>query len=94
MLSFRILAMYKFECTKSIITNDFQGLFQDHKSIRKVFFNGRIAEKEYKKHVLPMTSVKFPYLEYQGLPSTSPAMASMSKDAKFAKWKVVIKNID
>lgn len=73
------------------VTNDFSSFFAEHTLMKKVFFNGRIAEKEFKKHVLPMASVKYPYLQYKRLPSTSPAMASLDKDAKLAKWTIVTK---
>lgn len=77
--------------SSSVVTNDFAAFFAEHPDIRKVFFNGRTAEKEFQKHVSPMAEEKFPYLEYQLLPSTSPAMASLNKEAKLAQWQVIIK---
>ena len=75
----------------SIVPNDFLIFFEHHKSIKKVFFNGTKAESEFKKHVLPEISKKYPGIQYMRLPSSSPAMASLSKDAKLAEWKVVTK---
>lgn len=77
--------------TASVVTNDFESFFKEHQKVKRVFFNGRIAEKEYKKHVKPMIAELYPDLAYFVLPSTSPAMASLSKEQKLEKWKVIKK---
>ena len=59
----------------TIRTNDFAGFFSEYKCIKQVFFNGRMAEKLYQKRILPALNDRFSYLEYQCLPSTSPAYA-------------------
>jgi TDG/mug DNA glycosylase family protein len=73
----------------SIKTNDFVGFFSEHKFIRRVFFNGGMAEKVYKKYILPSLDQRFTYLEYQRLPSTSPAHASLNLAQKIEAWKVI-----
>ncbi len=75
--------------TKSIEANDFSAFFAEYRHINKVLFNGTKAESEFKKRVLPTLNAKFENITYQRLPSTSPAMASMTKSAKLAEWKVI-----
>jgi double-stranded uracil-DNA glycosylase len=73
----------------SIITNDFATFLDAHKQIRHVFFNGKKAEQEFRKRVLPALENRFEYLNYHSLPSTSPAMATLSKEDKLLKWSKV-----
>lgn len=73
----------------SIIRNDFLTFFKQHPAIKYVFFNGQKAEKEFKRFVLPELSNKYSHIEYQVLPSTSPAMASLSKSQKLEIWQQV-----
>lgn len=73
----------------SIRTNDFAGFFSEYKFIKRVFFNGGMAEKVYKKHILPSLDQRFSYLDYQRLPSTSPAHASLNLAQKLEAWKVI-----
>lgn len=73
----------------SIKTNDFVRFFTEHGSIKRVFFNGGMAEKLFKKHSLPLLNQRFPYLDYQRLPSTSPAHASLTWTQKLEAWKVI-----
>ncbi len=75
---------------QSIKTNDFFGFYRAHRAVKKVFFNGSLAEKVYRKQVLPDLKEEFDYLEYQRLPSTSPAHASMSLARKLEKWAVIL----
>jgi hypoxanthine-DNA glycosylase len=72
---------------KSIEPNNFSAFFAEHSHIRRVFFNGTKAESEFRKRVLPQISANFADMEYQRLPSTSPAMATMTKSAKLAEWQ-------
>jgi double-stranded uracil-DNA glycosylase len=78
--------------TESVITNDFQKFFAYHQSIKKVFFNGTKAESEFKKRVLPAISKEYQNMQYMRIPSTSPAMASLSKSAKLAEWNIVLRH--
>ncbi|MDD5580336.1 MAG: DNA-deoxyinosine glycosylase [Methylobacter sp.] len=73
----------------SITINDFTSFFDEYQLIRHVYFNGGMAEKVYKKHILPILNKRFSYLEYQRLPSTSPAFASLRLEQKIAAWKVI-----
>lgn len=70
--------------------NDIKALLQRHPEINVICFNGSIAEKVFKKRVLPLLgdfSVK-----YIRLPSTSPAHASMPFENKVMAWRAAIKN--
>lgn len=63
--------------------NDFAGFLAAHPAIRHVCFNGAAAEALYRRHVLPGLSVP---IDYQRLPSTSPANASITLSTKQAAW--------
>ena len=78
----------------TIEANDFNSFFAEHKSIKAVYFNGARAEQEYRKHVLPTLDKKFSAMEYTRLPSTSPAMASLSREQKLQQWKVILQNLN
>jgi len=73
----------------SIEANDFAEFFTLHSDIRQVFFNGGMAERLYRKHVLIGLPSTYAYLRYQRLPSTSPAFASLSYAQKLAAWKSI-----
>ena len=70
----------------TIAENDFESFYRSHPYINHVFFNGAKAEKEYFKRVLPKLSIEKKGIEYKRLPSTSPAMASLSFDEKCLEW--------
>ena len=71
---------------KTVSVNDFNTFFTEHPSIKKVLFNGTKAESEFKKRVIPNLNAKFANISYIRLPSTSPAMAALSKSEKLAEW--------
>ncbi len=73
----------------SIKTNDFNNFFAKYPLIRAVFFNGGKAESVFRKFIAPGLSSHYQYLQYQRLPSTSPAYASMNFQQKFSAWQVV-----
>lgn len=73
----------------TIAENDFETFFRDHPHINHVFFNGAKAEKEYLKRVLPELSIEETRMTYTRLPSTSPAMASLSFDEKLLEWSII-----
>ncbi len=73
----------------SIVTNDFESFYSEHPDVRYVFFNGAKAEKEYKNSVFPKISKKYNRLEYYRLPSTSPAMARLTKEEKLSEWLII-----
>ncbi len=74
----------------SIVVNDFNGFFDHHPRIRRVFFNGARAEREYRRRVLPTLLGRARELESIRLPSTSPALASLSLAEKGAAWSVIL----
>lgn len=73
----------------SIQPNDFETFFAGHRQIQQVFFNGGMAEKLYKKYVLPTIKHEFAHLQYQRLPSTSPAFASLTWQQKAQAWQSI-----
>ena len=73
----------------SAVPNDFRLFFAEHPRISRIFFNGAKAESEYKRLVIPELALK---MDSVRLPSTSPAMALLTIDAKTAIWAVVAKN--
>jgi len=74
---------------ETIIENDFASFFQRYSNIRNVFFNGAKSEAEYIKRVLPKLSGSEHKIKYKRLPSTSPAMAQLSFDAKLKEWSMI-----
>jgi hypoxanthine-DNA glycosylase len=70
--------------------NDIRALLQRNTGINIICFNGGIAEKIFKKRVLP--SLGNFSVRYIRLPSTSPAHASMSFENKVMAWRAAIKN--
>jgi TDG/mug DNA glycosylase family protein len=64
-----------------------QGAFDLESADRHVFFNGEKAEKAFRRHTLP--SLTDQQLQFQRLPSTSPAHASMTLKEKVKAWSVV-----
>ncbi len=73
-----------------MITNDFNGFFEQHPDIRQVYFNGQKATRLFEKRVLPNLEGNF---EYQTLPSTSPANAASSYAKKLEAWSVIKSNL-
>lgn len=74
----------------SIVPNDFHSFFDQHQSIRHVFFNGATAEKLFHRHYLSKSLyVRTDVHVYSRLPSTSPAHAGLSLEQKLAAWKAV-----
>ena len=73
----------------TLVTNDFAGFFTEYGLIKRVFFNGKMAEKLYQKRIFPALNQHFSYLEYRCLPSTSPAYAALKCDQKIEAWKVI-----
>jgi double-stranded uracil-DNA glycosylase len=76
--------------TASEVPNDFNAFFLQHPRIRHVFFNGAKAEQCFRKHVLP--ALRSAPLQFQRLPSTSPANAGISYRQKLLAWRSVIRS--
>lgn len=74
---------------KSIEINNFNDLFNQLNKIEMIFFNGALPEKEYIKRVIPSLHEKFKSIPYMRLPSTSPALASLSYEEKLEKWNAI-----
>ncbi len=70
--------------------NDIEALLQRHPGISCICFNGGIAEKIFKKRVLP--SLGDYSIKYIRLPSSSPAHASISFENKVAAWRNAIQD--
>lgn len=77
---------------KSARTNDLVEFFRRHRSVRRVFFNGSKAAEIYRRRILPDAQIVAPYLSHTRLPSTSPAMASLSLEQKIAAWQALAGN--
>ncbi len=74
---------------ETIVENDFASFLTICPNIRNIIFNGAKAEKEYFKRVLPkLSEIKFE-IKYYRLPSTSPAMAQLSFNAKILEWSKI-----
>lgn len=70
----------------SIEVNDFAGFFAAHPGIELVACNGAVADKAYRRRVLPLLDAHWAQCPIVRLPSSSPAMASLSVQAKFELW--------
>lgn len=69
-----------------LVTNDFSGFFKKHPQIKHVYFNGQTAAKLFQKKVAPDLTGQYKTFV---LPSTSPANAAKSYDAKLEAWSVL-----
>lgn len=74
----------------SLQPNDFAAFFSRHRQITRVFFNGAKAEACFRRHVMP--DLRIEPVEYQRLPSTSPANASISYVRKFEAWRAALRS--
>ncbi|MCX5839306.1 MAG: DNA-deoxyinosine glycosylase [Deltaproteobacteria bacterium] len=72
----------------SVVPNDFESFFLRHPNIDHVFFNGAKAEQCFRRHVQP--SLTLHSLQYQRLPSTSPANAGTPYEKKRDAWQAVM----
>ena len=79
---------------KSAVTNDFQAFFRAHPDIRRIFFNGAKAESVYLKRILPGLDATAASIPLERLPSTSPANAGMSFDAKKSAWRAILGELE
>lgn len=69
-------------------TNDFAGFFRGHDAIELVAFNGKKAEQLFSRFV--DSDVVPESIRYVGLPSTSPAYASMPLSGKLSAWRAAL----
>lgn len=68
---------------KNAVPNDINRILLSA-DIRKIFVNGKTAEKYYKKYLLPVTEV-----QATCLPSTSPANAAFGLERLIEEWKII-----
>jgi tRNA-dihydrouridine synthase B len=69
--------------------NDFATFFAEHPQVHTIFFNGAKAEQLFERLVRPSLPEALD-VRFVRLPSTSPANASLSLDAKVSAWTVVL----
>lgn len=77
--------------TDSMELNDFPRFFLDHAAVNRVFFNGSFAATLFHRRVVPMLGEHAARLQLARLPSTSPANAGMSAEAKRAAWAAILR---
>ena len=75
---------------ESAVANDFRGFLAGHADIRLIAFNGKKAEQLFAR-LVSAGEVTDGILRL-GLPSTSPAYASMPFSAKLAAWRAALVN--
>ena len=78
----------------SMIINEFDDFFENNRLIHTIFFNGAVAEAEFRKRVLttkPLAKRKF---VLHRLPSTSPALATLSLSQKMQAWSVLLEALE
>lgn len=76
----------------SIIPNDFAGFLQQHPDISHIIFNGGAAHDIFMHHVFnKLPNNLQSRLTLHKLPSTSPAMASLTRAAKIEIWRETIR---
>ena len=73
----------------SVVTNDFGQFFAAHSELRLICFNGKAAAELYRRQVLPGLPEELQALQYETLPSTSPALAALTFEQKLERWMVV-----
>jgi len=74
---------------ESIHINDFAAFFNSHHLVKAIFFNGALAENQFKKNVLNIPEMQNRIMTLHRLPSTSPAMAMLDFKQKLQCWKIV-----
>jgi TDG/mug DNA glycosylase family protein len=71
------------------VANDFPAFFEKYPNISDVYFNGSKAETVFRHRVLlPLAEDR---LIFTRLPSSSPALATMTLEAKVHAWSLVRK---
>jgi TDG/mug DNA glycosylase family protein len=73
------------------VPNDFSAFFAWYPNITHVFFNGGKAEDVFRRRVLPGLPQAEAHRVFTRLPSTSPAHAGMTLEAKVKEWSVLRK---
>ncbi len=71
--------------------NDYASFFEANTAIELVCFNGQKAAGMFEDLVLAEHAELRPDRQFETLPSTSPAYASMPFEEKLAKWSIVLR---
>lgn len=71
---------------KNVVPNDILGILNQSK-IKRIFVNGKAAEKYYNKYIFPNIKIAA-----KALPSTSPANAAYSLSRLIEEWKIILEN--
>jgi len=74
---------------KSVRLNDFPLFLAEHTKVGFIGFNGAKAAALFERRVVPLLDDRRRKITRRVLPSTSPAHASLSYEAKKAAWAVV-----
>ena len=74
--------------------NDFVSFFRTHSAIELICFNGATARDLFRRHVLPTLNAPTSAIPQVVLPSTSPAHAAMSFEAKLAAWRAALAHLE
>ena len=75
----------------SAVPNDIPGLLEDYPTIRAIALNGGKAQQVFARRILPaIPSARSEALAILALPSTSPANASIPRDVKLDRWRVLL----
>jgi len=81
--------------SQSVVMNNFPGLLARYKNIRTIAFNGKAAQQLFDRHVVPkleLSQLNTESIRRIALPSSSPAMASLSLQQKHAKWTELLRS--
>lgn len=73
----------------SVVVNDFASFLLEHRQIRQIAFNGGGAEALFRRHVLPVLPGDLQRIARVRLPSTSPAHARLTLQAKARAWSLL-----
>lgn len=71
----------------SVVANDFNLLLAQCPEIRRIAFNGQMAETSFRRHVLPGLAPDHADIARVRLPSTSPAHAALRSAEKIERWR-------
>jgi hypoxanthine-DNA glycosylase len=78
----------------SVVVNDFARFLRRHGGIGQIAFNGGGAESLYRRRVLPALPQPLQQIPCLRLPSTSPAHASLTLEAKIDAWRTLRRYTD
>lgn len=79
---------------QSVVPNDFSHFLKDHPQVRHILFNGGAAHDFFRRHVWQTwPAILKDKITLEKLPSTSPAMASLTRAAKTRIWADAIRRV-